>query len=66
MVQKALKADLQRLGLQSDDTILIHSSLSSLGYVEGGAETVLDTLQDILWNGTLFVSALSYRYTLQE
>ena len=66
MVQKALKADLQRLGLQLDDTILIHSSLSSLGYVEGGAETVLDTLQDILWNGTLFVSALSYRYTLQE
>jgi len=66
MVKKALKADLQRFGLQSDDTILIHSSLSSLGYVEGGAETVLDTLQDILWNGTLLVSALSYRYTLQE
>ena len=63
MVNEALKADLLKLGLKSDDTILMHSSLSSLGYVEGGAETVIDTLLDILWDGTLLVPALSYAYT---
>lgn len=59
-----MKADFQKLGIESDDVILMHSSLSSLGYVEGGAETVIDTLLAILTNGTLLVPALSFDFSI--
>ena len=52
--------DLKKLGIKEDDTILMHSSLSSLGYVEGGADTVIDALLSVLKNGTLLLPALSY------
>ena len=35
---------LRGLGLRPGHVVLAHSSLSSLGYVEGGAETVIDAL----------------------
>ena len=31
--------DLENLGIARDDTVFIHSSFKSLGYIEGGAET---------------------------
>ncbi len=34
------------LGLKSSDEIEVHSSLSSFGYVEGGAETVISALKE--------------------
>jgi aminoglycoside N3'-acetyltransferase len=40
-----LTADLQRLGVQPGDTLFIHSSLKSLGFVEGGPAAVLAALQ---------------------
>ena len=60
MINEKMKNDLVALGIKSDDTILMHSSLSSLGYVEGGADTVIDTLLDILTDGTLLIPTLSY------
>jgi aminoglycoside 3-N-acetyltransferase len=39
-----IKAGLMRLGLKKGDTVGVHSSLSSFGYVEGGADTVIDSL----------------------
>jgi len=39
-----IKDGLQRLGLQEGLVLGVHSSLSSFGYVEGGAETVLEAL----------------------
>ena len=60
MVNERLMADLQKLGLREGDTVLMHSSLSSLGYVDGGAETVIDSLLDVLKEGTLLVPALTY------
>ena len=52
--------DLKKLGIKPDDTILLHSSLSSLGFVEGGADTVADTLLSVLCGGTLLIPTLSY------
>ena len=60
MVNEKMAQDLVALGLRSDDVILMHSSLSSLGYVEGGADTVIDTLLEVLSEGTLLIPALSY------
>ncbi len=36
LTQDELVADLRRLGLRQGDTVMLHSSLSSLGVVEGG------------------------------
>jgi len=40
----ALVDDLRRLGLAEGSVVLVHSSLSRLGNVEGGAEAVIDAL----------------------
>ncbi len=47
------------LGLKSGDEIEVHSSLSSFGYVEGGAETVISALKEVVGeNGSIFMPAL--------
>ena len=38
----SLLAQLTRLGLPEGATVLVHSSLSSLGWVAGGAQAVVD------------------------
>ncbi|KAF6800937.1 hypothetical protein CSOJ01_12114 [Colletotrichum sojae] len=54
----SLITDLRNLGLKQGDTILLHSSLSSLGWVNGGAETVVSALLEVLGDsGTLVVPA---------
>lgn len=36
--------DLKAIGLQAGDTVLVHSSLSKMGYVEGGPKNVIQAL----------------------
>ena len=43
--QQQLVADLQQLGIEQGDTVFLHSSLRSLGYVEGGPASVIAALQ---------------------
>lgn len=40
--------DLRSLGISSGNIVLVHSSLSSLGRVEGGAETVIAGLLEVI------------------
>ena len=54
-----LAAGFKSLGLQKNDTILVHSRMSSFGYVEGGANTVIDSLLDVLYEGTVAVPTLT-------
>lgn len=47
------------LGLKSGNEIEVHSSLSSFGYVEGGAEIVISALKEVVGeNGSIFMPAL--------
>ena len=47
---------LRALGLTGGDAVLVHSSLSSLGVVEGGAEAVVAAFLDVIGkSGTLLV-----------
>lgn len=52
----SLAADLRRLGLAAGDAVIVHSSLSAIGWVAGGPVAVLLALQDVLSaDGTLIV-----------
>lgn len=46
-----LLAGLRGLGLEAGDHVIVHSSLSSLGHVDGGADTVVDALLDAVRPG---------------
>lgn len=39
---------LKQLGVEEKIDIAVHSSLSSLGYVKGGAETVIAVLKEVV------------------
>ena len=43
-----IKIGLRKLGIKKSDRIMFHASLSSLGYVKGGAETVVAVLMELI------------------
>ncbi len=48
-----------KAGINRGDEIEVHSSLSSFGYVDGGAETVISALKEAVGdNGSIFMPAL--------
>ena len=60
----SLAADLQRLGLSAGNTVIVHSSLRSLGWVNGGAVAYIQALQDaVTENGTIVMPTQSANYT---
>ncbi len=48
VTKEDIKAGLRKLGLKKGDNVCVHSSLSSFGYVEGGADTVIDALLETI------------------
>lgn len=58
--RSSLAQDLQQLGLKPAMTVLVHSSLKSLGWVNGGPVAIIQALQDVLTPaGTLVMPAHS-------
>ncbi|UUV19490.1 AAC(3) family N-acetyltransferase [Fusobacteria bacterium ZRK30] len=56
VTKKSILEDLKGLGIEKGDTLLLHSSLSSLGWVCGGAEAVIMALIDAIGEeGTLIM-----------
>jgi aminoglycoside 3-N-acetyltransferase len=56
-----LQKDMEELGIQSGDTILMHSSFRSLGGIEDGADGLFRGFFDLLGSrGTLVVPTLTY------
>ena len=51
MIKNEIVTQLANLGLEPGSSVLVHSSLSSLGHVEGGADAVIDALLDAVGPG---------------
>lgn len=56
VTSQQITADLRKMGIQPGDTLFIHSSLKSLGYVDGGPTAVIQGLLDAVGTeGTLLL-----------
>lgn len=56
MTKQEIIAGLQEMGLKQGDKVLLHSSLLSLGQVDGGPDAVIDAFLEVLGKeGTLLV-----------
>ena len=63
MKREQIAEALQTLGLGAGHIVLVHSSLSSIGYVEGGADAVVDAFLDVLGStGTLVVPTFTFSH----
>lgn len=56
-----LLRDLAAMGLTGRETILIHSSMKSIGDVAGGADTVLDALMEFFSDGLLLLPTHTWK-----
>lgn len=60
-VVRQMARQFSALGVLPGDVLLVHSSLSALGFVSGGPAAVIDALTGVLgYEGTLLLPALSY------
>lgn len=60
--KKRIVDDLLALGLKAGMDVMVHSSLSSLGYVAGGADAVVDALLEAIGpGGTLLMPSFNHR-----
>ena len=55
-----LMACLSAMGLNGSETFMVHSSMKSIGQVDGGADTVLDALSKFFSSGLLVLPAFTY------
>lgn len=55
-----LKKDLAVMGFKGTETVIIHSSLKSIGEVEGRADGILQALEEFFAEGLLVFPSMSY------
>jgi aminoglycoside 3-N-acetyltransferase len=58
--EQDLVKHLKELGINENGTLLVHSSMKSIGNVEGGGDTVLDALSEYMKNGFLVLPTHTY------
>ncbi len=56
-----------KLGLKAGDTVMAHSSLKAFGYVEGGADTIIDALMHMITEqGTILMPTFTLSFLNME
>lgn len=64
VTRQDIAAGLRAMGLWEEDGVMVHSSLSSMGYVEGGAPAVVEAFLEVLGpEGTLMVPTFTHSGT---
>ena len=67
LAKEDIKKGLRSLGIGKADKIMLHSSLSGLGYVEGGAETVCRAFMEVLTeHGVLTMPSFNHYTPFEE
>ncbi len=67
LTKEELKAELSRLGVRPGMKVMVHSSLKSFGYVEGGADTVIDGLMELITpEGTLVMPSFNHEAPYEQ
>lgn len=62
-----LTAGFKKAGIESGDTVLIHSAMTPIGFVEGGAKTVAKALIDVVGaEGTVVAPAFCFAHEKEE
>ncbi|WP_211750221.1 AAC(3) family N-acetyltransferase [Paenibacillus sp. Marseille-Q4541] len=59
---ESLMKQLEELDIDSKGTLLVHSSMKSMGQVEGGADTVLDAFTEYMKDGLLVLPTHTWSY----
>jgi len=64
---KEIITDLKQMGINQGDILFVHSSLKSLGFVKGGAKTVIDAILEVIGSeGTLVIPTYPLHKTMYE
>lgn len=62
ITKQEIKNKLKSAGLTEKDTVIVHTSLSSIGYVCGGAQAIIEALIETVGNdGTIVMPAQSWK-----
>ena len=64
--KEQLKKQLYEMGLGSTDALMVHSSMKSMGNVEGGADTVVDALLEYFSEGLVMVPTHTWKQMSEE
>ena len=60
----SLATDFRDIGIDAGDRLLVHSSLSAIGWIAGGAQAVVEALQQVVTpRGTIMMPTHSAQYT---
>ena len=58
---------LKSLDLAEGDVVLVHSAMRTLGHVEGGADTVVDALLEVIGDrGTLIAPTFTFKHEVED
>lgn len=72
VTQSEIIKQLREIGLKNGEVVMLHSSLSKMGYVDGGAQTVINSIIEIIGDsGTLVMpsfpaTGFNYDYLLTK
>ena len=67
VTDKDIVRGLREVGLKASDVVLVHSAMRTFGQVEGGADTVVAALLDVIGErGTLVVPTFTFMHEAEE
>lgn len=64
--KESLMKQLHEMGINPNGTVLVHSSMKSIGAVDGGADTVLDALSEYMKDGLLVLPTHTWSFINAE
>ena len=62
ILKEEIVQKLREVGLEKGDVVMVHTSLKQMGYVCGGAQTVIEALMEVVGkDGTIMMPTQSWK-----